>query len=115
MEAAGAEFFDLHNSTVSGNFQARDTRLGSFFCGNTLKGNAEFVRNLALLVIGSPASECAGNSVSGNVRVEDNEADNTEISGNAVRGNLSCFDNEPPPIGGGNQVRGNKEGQCRLL
>lgn len=114
MEAAGAEFFDLHNSTVSGNFQVRDTRLGSFFCGNTLNGNAEFVRNLALLKIGSPASECAGNRVGGNVRVEDNEAD-TEISDNEVSGNLSCFDNEPPPVGGGNRVRGNKEGQCRLL
>lgn len=114
LEATGAEFFDLHNSTVSGNFVARDTRLGSFFCGNTLNGNAEFVRNLALLVIGSPTGECAGNRVSGNMRVEDNEAE-TEISGNEVRGNLICFDNDPPPLGGGNQVRGNKEGQCRLL
>jgi hypothetical protein len=65
-------------------------------------------------VIGSPASDCAGNSVSGNLSVEDNEAD-TEISDNEVGGNLRCFDNEPPPVGGGNRVRGNKEGQCRLL
>jgi hypothetical protein len=115
LEAGGVEFFDLHNSTVNGNFYVRDTRLGSRFCGNTLNGNAEFTGNLAVLTIGTlDASECDGNRVNGSVKVEDNEA-GTEISGNEIGGNLSCFDNEPPPMGGGNQVRGNKEGQCRLL
>jgi hypothetical protein len=115
LEARGVEFFDLLNSTVNGNFYVRDTLQGSRLCANTLNGNAEFTGNLALLTIGSlDPIECAGNRVNGTVKVEHNEAD-TEISDNEIGGNLSCFDNDPPPRGGGNRVRGNKEGQCRLL
>jgi hypothetical protein len=114
LETTGAQYFDLYDSVVNGNFYVRDTAEGSIFCGNDLNGNSEFLGNMGLLTIGSPDQACDGNTVNGNVKVENNEAD-SEISDNDINGNLSCYDNEPPPAGGGNRVEGNKEGQCRAL
>jgi hypothetical protein len=109
-----AEFFDLYDSTVRGNFAVRDTREGSIFCGNTLNGNPEFTSNGGLLTIGTPDEACGGNTVNGNVLVIGNRAD-TEISDNDIAGNLACFENNPPPVGGGNRVGGDKQGQCEAL
>jgi hypothetical protein len=114
LHTSGAEFFDLYDSTVRGNFAVRNTFEGSIFCGNTLSGNPEFTSNSGLLTIGTPDEACGGNIVSGNVQVIGNTAD-TEISDNDIAGNLSCFENDPPPVGGGNRVEGDKEGQCEAL
>jgi hypothetical protein len=114
VEAAGVDFFDLHDSSVDGNFSVRDTQAGSVFCGNELNGNSELTRNAGQLTVGSPEQSCAGNSVNGNLIVTGNTAE-SEISDNDVNGNLTCRGNEPPPAGGGNRVNGNKEGQCRAL
>lgn len=111
LEAVAPALFDLFDSTVNGNFYVRGALEGSFFCGNTLNGNTEFTENQTLLTIGSPTSDCEGNVVKGNVKVEKNQAE-IEISDNDIGGNLACFDNVPPPAGGGNRVRGNREGQC---
>jgi hypothetical protein len=111
LEAVAPALFDLHESTVNGNFYLRGALDGGFFCGNTLNGNAEFTENRVLLTIGSLASSCDGNAVKGNVKVEKNQAE-SEISDNDIGGNLACFGNVPPPVGGGNRVRGNREGQC---
>ena len=114
LEAVEPGFFDLFDSTVNGNFYARGTLGGSFFCGNTLNGNAELTDTHGLLVIGSTSSSCDGNHLNGSLEVHRNEAD-IEISDNDVGGNLACFDNAPPPAGGGNRVHGNREGQCAAL
>jgi hypothetical protein len=37
------------------------------------------------------------------------------IRANRIDGNLQCKSNQPPPVGGNNQVEGNKEDQCRRL
>jgi hypothetical protein len=114
LEAIRAEYFDLYDSTVNGNFVVRDTRQGSIFCGNTLNGTPEFTADRGLLTIGAPGEACDGNRINGNLKVEGNRAE-TEISDNEISGNLTCFDNRPPPVGGGNRVGGNKEGQCEAL
>jgi hypothetical protein len=114
LEAVEPALFDLFDSTVNGNFYVRGALEGSIFCGNTLNGDTEFTDNRELLVIGSPASNCDGNTVNGTVEVRRNEAD-IEISDNDIGGNLKCFRNTPPPTGGGNRVEGNKEGQCAAL
>jgi hypothetical protein len=111
LEAVGPARFDLRDSTVNGNFYVRGALEGSSFCGNTLNGDAEFTENQTLLTIGSPTSNCDGNEVEGNVKVEKNQAE-AEISDNDIGGNLACFDNVPRPTGGGNRVQGNREGQC---
>jgi hypothetical protein len=112
LEATGINFFDLADSTVNGTFALRGTERGSRFCNNTLNGNSEFTNNRTLLEIGSPG--VCGNRLNGNVVVARNEAQ-IEISDNDVAGNLTCRGNSPPPVGGGNRVQGNKEGQCRTL
>jgi hypothetical protein len=112
LAAVGVDYFDLYDSQVRGNFSVRNTQSGSIFCGNTLAGNAEWVGNMTLLTIGSPAQACDGNTVSGNVIVLDNQAE-AEVSDNDIAGNLQCSGNVPPPAGGGNRVQGNAEGQCR--
>jgi hypothetical protein len=112
LTAQGTDYFDLYDSVVSGNFYVRNTQSGSIFCGNTLSGNPEFTGNMTLLTIGSPDQACDGNTVSGNIIVRNNQAE-AEISDNDVNGNLQCSGNTPPPVGGGNRVNGNAEGQCR--
>jgi hypothetical protein len=114
LEGTGLDLFDLSGSTVNGNFYVRDNESGSIFCGNTMNGSSEFTNNSGLLTIGTPDEACRGNRLNGNVLVARNTAD-TEISNNTVAGNLTCRGNAPPPVGGGNQVAGNKEGQCRAL
>jgi hypothetical protein len=114
LEATGADYFDLYDSLVNGTFRVRDNDSGSIFCGNTLNGNSEFTNNRTLLTIGSPDQACDGNRLNGNVLVQGNTSE-TEISDNDVGGNLTCRRNAPPPVGGGNRVEGNKEGQCRAL
>jgi hypothetical protein len=114
MEAIGLEFFDLFDSTVNGNFYVRDSEGGSFLCGSTFNGGAEFTDNGTVLTIGSLSSSCDGNELTGDVKVERNQAD-IEISDNDVGGNLTCFDNAAQPVGGENRVHGNKEGQCAAL
>jgi hypothetical protein len=110
--ADGNDYFDLYDSEVNGNFSVRNTQSGSIFCGNTLNGNSEFFGNMTLLTIGSPDQACDGNTVNGNILVRNNQAE-AEISDNDVNGNLQCSGNTPPPVGGGNRVEGNAEGQCR--
>jgi hypothetical protein len=106
------DYMDLYDSQVNGNFSVRNTQSGSIFCGNTLNGNPEFFGNMGILTIGSPDQACDGNAVNGNIIVNNNQAE-TEISDNDINGNLQCRGNEPPPVGGGNRVGGNAEGQCR--
>jgi len=114
LEATGVDYFDLYDSLVNGSFYVRNTQSGSIFCGNTLNGDSVFTNNRTLLTIGSPDQACDGNRVNGNVVVDRNEAA-AEISDNDVSGNLTCRGNTPPPVGGGNRVEGNKEGQCLAL
>ena len=106
------DYFDLYDSVVNGSFYVRSTQSGSIFCGNTLNGNPEFTGNMTLLTIGSPVQACDGNRVNGNIIVVNNQAA-AQISDNDVNGNLVCRANVPPPLGAGNRVGGNAEGQCR--
>src|ERR687895_355923 len=52
--------------------------------------------------------------IAGNVKAVGNRGF-TEIGDNDVGGNLTCFANDPAPVGGGNRVEGNREGQCAAL
>ena len=114
LEASRADILDLRDSVVDGDFYVRDTQEGSLFCGNSLNGNSEFTGNLGQLTVGAGDGFCDGNRLGGNVKVAGNRGF-TEIGDNEVRGDLTCFGNDPPPVGGGNRVQGNREGQCAAL
>lgn len=51
----------------------------------------------------------SGARVPGNINVD---AGAVHVANVRVNGNLQCEGNSPAPTGGGNQVSGNKEGQC---
>jgi hypothetical protein len=52
-----------------------------------------------------------GTTVKGNVLVKSRAS--VVVKGGAdVDGNLHCKNNDPAPVGGGNRVEGDKEGQC---
>jgi hypothetical protein len=114
LEASRADILDLRDSVVAGNFRVRDTQEGSLFCGNILNGNGEFTGNLGQLSLGAGDGFCDGNRLRGNLKVAGNRGF-TEIGDNDVGGDLTCFGNDPPPVGGGNRVQGNREGQCAAL
>ena len=109
-------------------------------CGAKIKGNLEVTENTVPFHLGCTE----GNKVKGNVQVLDNVIpagftgdviavtsskikgdlqfdDNTsavgtfDISGNSVKENLQCSGNSPVPTGGGNDVRGDADGQCSGL
>lgn len=69
----------------------------------TLAGNA------APVTLGQGGA-CAGNTVLGNIRVENNTAATTVI-GNQLSGNLQCSGNTSI-TGSGNTAQGHKQGQC---
>lgn len=47
------------------------------------------------------------------VQLFENVGGGARITGNTIGGNLQCKQNAPEPVGGGNQVGGNAEDQCR--
>jgi hypothetical protein len=55
-----------------------------------------------------------GSTVGGNVQAFQNTG-GVQIQGNVIDGNLQCKENKPAPTGGNNEVKGNKEDQCKKL
>jgi hypothetical protein len=55
-----------------------------------------------------------GSAVGGNVQAFQNTG-GVQIQGNVIDGNLQCKENKPAPTGGNNEVKGNKEDQCKKL
>ena len=60
------------------------------------------------------ASSLDANTVGDDVHVI-RHRDGVTITNNQIDGNLQCRDNVPAPVGGGNVVEGNVDGQCRRL
>jgi len=83
--------------------------------GNHVYGNIKIEKNYIAKDFGTPyAINVAYNKVKGNIQFNDNMSDYGEfnIYKNYINGNLECYGNYPYPIGGGNTVYGNAEGQC---
>jgi Glycosyl hydrolases family 43/Ricin-type beta-trefoil lectin domain len=68
------------------------------------------------VTVGDPASDCAGNTVTGPISVT-GTAGPSVIADNRITGPLACSGNEPPPSNGGfgNSVLGPRSGQCSDL
>lgn len=57
----------------------------------------------------------AANEVDGSLIVNKNQGQAVQITDNTVGGTLTCDRNRPAPVGGGNTVDGDREGQCGTL
>jgi hypothetical protein len=91
----------LFDSDVAGNAEAKES-IEDFgaaqVCGMSIGGNVEVQKMGTDVLVGDPlALDCAGNTVEGNIKVEENFTDvELTIRGNTVRGNLEVFKNEGP-------------------
>jgi subtilase family serine protease len=88
---------------------------GSVICGSTIDASLNVSNNKATTVIGTGQGCAAGNSIGGNVGVNNNKVSggpSAVIGGNTIGGNVACATNSPAPAGGGNTVSGSESGQC---
>jgi hypothetical protein len=107
IEAKAASRLTLISSRVDDDIEFEDG--GSVLVRQTLiDGNLLLESNNGTL-------EVQNNTVEGNVQVYRNRGGPFTISDNRIEGNLQCRENDPSPTGGGNDVDGNKEDQCRSL
>jgi hypothetical protein len=94
---------------VGGNVQIAHCTTDSGYVGDVLiGGDFQCHDNTA-------ACFAEGGQVGGNVQVNNNVSmpkAPSEIFDNFISKNLQCQGNRPPPVGSGNTVAGNPEGQC---
>jgi hypothetical protein len=111
---------------VVGNVQAENAARVVVRDGSRVGGSVQVVQGGAARVVGSAvngdilydenrrALAVLRTTVGGNVQAFQNTG-GVEIRGNRIDGNLQCKANSPAPVGGNNQVGGNKEDQCASL
>jgi hypothetical protein len=99
---------------VDGNIQAEDHRrvevLPRWVDGKMHKSRI----NGSIQLKQGGGGELRRNIVGSDIQLFSNDGLFT-VRRNHVEGNLQCKSNTPKPVGGGNQVQGNKEDQCRNL
>jgi hypothetical protein len=112
--------------TVIGNVQGEEARKVIVRAGSFVGGSVQVVQGAAAKVLNSKVNgdilyddqaafvAAKSSRVGGNVQAFQNTGGVT-IQNNVIDGNLQCKENQPPPTGGGKQVGGNKEDQCKNL
>lgn len=96
----------IRQSRVGGSVQVKQGG-GAIVADSRVDSDIQYESNRAQL-------RALRNYVGGNIQVVQNRG-GVEIRRNRVNGNLQCKQNRPAPVGGGNIVRGSKEGQCARL
>jgi hypothetical protein len=94
-------------ATVFGNLQIEDSVGAILVTASAIDGNVELAGSRGAIAL-------TGARIDGNVELERSRG-GVEVADNIIDGNLRCQENAPAPTGRRNTVRGNKEGQCRLL
>lgn len=115
--------FLVEDAFINGNVRFTRNEAPIAITGSTVNGNINVVRNVLLdgEIPAPPPNNLAveptisGNDVSGNIRFARNTGAEASIADNTIDGNLHCQRNAPVPVGGSNNVDGNKKGQCRTL
>jgi cytoskeletal protein CcmA (bactofilin family) len=107
---------------IKGNLQVtKNTAPFDLGCsnGNRVKGNLQVQDNDIPGDFTGEVIAVSNNSVKGDLQFDDNLAAAAEatfdISDNRVKQNLQCSNNDPAPTGGGNAVKGDRDGQCSGL
>lgn len=108
LEGSRADFVDMENSRVDREINLQEL-VGDLtsFASNDLRGKVVLTGNRSRL-------ELLNNDIAGDVEARNNTG-GVLISGNAIDRNLKCSGNSPAPVGIGNRVAGNSEGQCEDL
>jgi hypothetical protein len=96
----------LRNSRVGGSVQIVQGRAARVL-SSSVRGDVLFDEQRRRLTAND-------NKIGGNLQAFQNTG-GLRIFRNSIDGNLQCKENNPPPIGGGNVVQGNKEDQCKRL
>ena len=104
-----------HPTSVSGNVQIQNASAGpNVICGAQIGGNLQVQNDTSPTWIGKTATCTTGNTVKGNVQVQNNNVAGgpaATITGNTISGNLQCNNNSQAPVGSGNTAK-SKQGQC---
>jgi hypothetical protein len=111
---------------VIGNVQGENARRVAVVQGSRVGGAVQVVQGRSANVADSRingdilydenrrALRAVDNWIGGSLQAFQNTGGVT-IRNNTIEGNLQCKQNNPPPVGGGNVVDGNKEDQCARL
>ena len=101
-------------SNIKGNLQIQNSPNSSAqnqICGSTIQGDLEFQNNRTAVLIGASApATCAGNTINGNVAIQNNPA-TVSVVGNTVGNSLTVQNDSAVTIVVGNHVTGNLVGQ----
>ena len=134
VQISGASVFTIGpGSAIGGNLQIQNlpgSSAQSQVCGTSVQNDFTFQNSGSPVLIGAAApASCAGNSIGGNLTVQNNSAATT-VDGNTVTGNLTDQGNTAPTqvfgnvvthnlkcqsnssITGGGNTAGQKQGQC---
>jgi len=113
VEVNGGSSFSIGPSTsIKGNVEIHDLAAGlarNQICGTNVGGNLHFHDNGTAIQIGA-ASKCVGNSIAGNLQVQNNSA-STTLFNNSVGGNTQDQNNTAAALVVGNAVGGNLQVQ----
>ena len=111
---------------VVGNVQGENARLVVVREGSVIGGSVQLVQGGGARIVRNRitgdlyfddnrrAIRANRNRIGGNLEAFQNTG-GVSINHNRIDGNLQCKENDPPPVGGGNVVQGNKEDQCARL
>jgi hypothetical protein len=108
LDARRADFVTIEESQIAGNVSL-DELVGdnSSIESTEISGNVSLTDNRSAL-------EILNNDISGNVRATGNSG-SLSISGNSIDGHLECSGNTTAPVGLGNRVEKEPQGQCRSM
>jgi uncharacterized repeat protein (TIGR03803 family) len=98
--------------TIYSNVQVQNIATGpsqNTICGTSVKGDLQLLNNGTAVEIGSTAGACPGNSVGGNLVVNNNTAP-VQVWDNTIVNNLQCQNNTS--ISGGADTAKQLQGQC---
>jgi hypothetical protein len=125
VQANNANFVVIGLTSINGNVNIQNLAGFSpsfgtnFLCASTVRQNFQFQQSTvgATFLLGaSGALGCFGNTILGNVQIQNN-AGAVTVTNNVVIGDLQCGGNNvnTPPVGGANRVAGQESGQCSGL
>jgi hypothetical protein len=108
LEGNRADFVDMEGGRVDGRVELQE------FVGDLTRIEGTDLRGDVVLTGNRSRLELLNNEARKNVRVRNNSG-GVLISGNSIEDDLVCTGNTPAPVGIGNIVHGDSEGQCEDL
>jgi hypothetical protein len=108
LEGSRADFVNLDRSRIDGNVNLQE------FVGDLTSIETTEIRGDIQLSSNRSRLELLNNDIRGDMLARNNTG-GVLISGNDFNDDLACTGNSPAPVGVGNRVDGDREGQCETL